>query len=397
MISTFVNPTLEWKTLAALANKESDLVTKLRPDLFTNDRYALFDAMRQAYTVYGEITPETIEVYLKKPCPSEIDVPYGTNIEAAITDLQRLAIKRQLKSKAEHLAAIADEHDPNLDTVLDVLQFSPMTDDQDSSLDDGMHMFLANLQRKLDGGYKFVSTGYKTLDLYLNGEWPIGLTLLGGLPGTGKTAFSFDSMLKMAIQNDTKSLLICQEMLKSQIIARGIANLANIDSDDLALGNLTDEEKQRVESTAQRILSLPIHIIDTPVLNVMQIIGIIKDHVRLGVKVVFIDHLQLIATQNDNRNHALGEIAWALKSCSKNLGVRIILLTQLTDKAGGYVVRDSGEVESKADTFIIMDSESKEMCRDIGYAFKKNRDGKLGQFSMLFNSRFQRFEDDRRY
>lgn len=389
----YMDSGFEWKVLAALKEpKNYDHIYKMSDALFTNERVPVFEAMKTAFMSYGDIAYESIARCLKKDVPTQLDIPQNVSIDAAIEELQRLAIKRQLKEKASSIAALAEQHEPSLDSIHAELEFQPILTEDDSSLTPGVQRFLSELNHKMTGKYEFVSTGFPNLDLYLGGEWKRkGLTVIGALPGTGKTALAFCSMLKMSVP----SLMINLEMAKEEIIQRGVSNLTGIDNDFLTIGAINQDQVTLVEEKTNYINNLPLYIIDTPGLNVTQIIGHIKEHVKKGVRVVFIDHLQIIAWSGEGtENDALGKIAWALKECAKKLDIAVILLSQLTHKDGTYHTRGSGEVESKSDVFMFMLAEDTSAdVRTIILKFKKNRGGRIGEVPMLYHSTVLRFSD----
>lgn len=401
-MAQLIDYTAEWRSLAALLNPINyDKITKLTPELYTNERKPVFEAMRQMWTDTNAITSHELKYYLKRDTPQELVTPQNVNLDVLIKALQDCAIRRQLDTKAKEFEAMSQEDEPDLDRIKQVLEFTPVDTTEDSSILPGIANAMTMLTHKADSNYKFVSTGFSTLDMHLGGEWcRKGLTILGALPGTGKTAFALQSMLRMAKRNGTPSLMINMEMTKERILMRGIADFANVDGDDLAVGNLDNDEKERVEAAANEIAKLPIYIISNGDLNIIRIIGQIKEHVQKGVKVVFIDHLQLIPFSGESRNDALGEITRALRAAAMRYDVSIVLLTQLTKSDGRYVVRGSGEVDSKCDVFMIMLVDAVSDIRRMTFEFSKNRDGKMVPFNLTFNGKYQRFidkEDQVRY
>lgn len=394
-INVYFDSVAEWKLLAALTDpRHFDHILSVKPDLFTHDRKQVLIAIQQSYLTYQDVTPESIEAFLGKTSPTELDVAVVSTVEPLIDRLHNVAIRRQLIEKARELEVIAEGSTLNLDTVNAALEFVPLLQEEDSSIIEGSNELLTRYKRKKDGSYQFISTGYQILDTYLGGEYSAELTLLGGEPGTGKTAFAFDSMLNMAINHTIPSGMINLEMSKDLIVMRGAANLADVDAEDIMIGALSDADELRFEDAINRINELPIHVISIRGANVTTVIGHVRTLARKGCKVIFIDHLQLIESDNDNRNQALGEITLALKNAASKFHIKIVILTQLTDKGGGkFVVRDSGDVESKVDTFIIMIAEDDSPVRRIKFRMEKNRNGKLGEFPMLFYSTRQRFVD----
>lgn len=392
-VNMHLDTVLEWRCLGHLTDpKFYSWIDRITPALFTGERVAVYEAIRQAHSVYGDVTPEGIENFLGKPSPTQLDITVGTNIESIIDRLSNVALRRQLYEKGRKFISLAEEQTLALDKVQSELEFTPIMREEDAELLPGSQILLANYRRKKENTYHYVSTGLPALDSFMRGEWQIGFTLLGALSGTGKTSLALQSMLEMA-KLGIPSLMVNLEMEKEMLIERLAANVASIDSNDIAIANLTDEEEKRFESAVNYINNLPIKMICNSDLEVNRIIAHIKEWAGKGYKVFFIDHLQLIKSANENRNNALGEIVWALKIIANKLKIRIVVLTQLTKKDGGYEVRDSGEVRSKAETFFILSSDSDADRRTVTVTFEKNRSGKLGSFPLIFEAKYQRFED----
>lgn len=395
MTIVYMDIVCEWKLLAALTDpRHFDHILSVKPELFTHDRKNVLTAIQKCYLTYQGVTPEGIEAFLGKASPNELDSAVVSVVDPLIDRLHTIAIRRQLIEKARELEVIAEQTELNLDCVHSTLEFVPLLQEEDSSIISGSQELLTRYKRKKDGTYNFISTGFPLLDSFLGGEYPAELTLLGGEPGTGKTAFAFDSMLNMAMNHDIPSGMINLEMSKDLIVMRGAANLADVDAEDIMVGSLSDADELRFEDALNKINELPIHVISIRGANVTTVIGHVRSLAHKGCKVIFIDHLQLIESDNDNRNQALGEITLALKNAASKFHVKVVILTQLTDKGGGkYVVRDSGDVESKVDTFIVMIAEDDSPVRRIKFRMEKNRNGKLGEFPLLFFSTRQRFVD----
>jgi replicative DNA helicase len=255
------------------------------------------------------------------------------------------------------------------------------------------------IYRKANGQYQFVHTGLKFLDSMLGGEWmPKTLTILMAKPGTGKTALVGQSMLEMALRYNIPSLLISLEMAKEQLVLRWVSYMLEIDSANLLIGRITAEQRRLVEDAVVKLQQLPIHVIDTPTIKLDQIKKEIKDFAIAGGKVVFLDYIQIVNHFNTGlRNYDLGEVAQALKESAKENNIAVVALSQMNKgKDGGLdSVRDSGEISQISDTVIEL-SPIDEFVDDTGMRgvsikFHKNRNGRLGTSSVVFNGAFQKF------
>jgi replicative DNA helicase len=257
---------------------------------------------------------------------------------------------------------------------------------------------LGDLLQKVEGTYRFTHTGINFLDQMLGGEWlPKTLNILMAKPGTGKTALIGQSMLEMARQYSTRSLFFSLEMSKEQLISRWVAYLLKLDASNLQFGRLTKDQADKVEQAVVYLQSLPMYVVDDPVINLGNIQKEIRDSVRQGCRVVFLDYLQIVRHHSHgNRNQDLGEVAVVMKEAAKEHNIAVVVLSQMNKAGDGLdAVRDSGEVAQVADTVIEMspidDYPDDAGNRAISLKFHKNRNGKLGTSTVIFNGSTQKF------
>jgi replicative DNA helicase len=148
--------------------------------------------------------------------------------------------------------------------------------------------------------------------------------------------------------------------------------------------------------------------------------GVIRNSVvNHGVKVVFIDYLQLIRNSEiKNREQEIGHIARRLKNIAKELNIPIVALSQLsrdkeTEKPALNRLRDSGQIEEAADvvwmiwrpenagveTFNYYDSVKREKVSETTtdramHIIAKGRNYGTAEFTTAFEKRYTSFIDD---
>jgi replicative DNA helicase len=368
-------------------------------EIFTDERQEILESMREAYIKYGELTYEGLRLALRGSIPPELTSGVVANQRALIDELVLVARRRQLMYAARELEVQSKRFEPDEAEIQRALEFQPLAPTADSTIIPGAQRMLGDLFRKANGQYQFVHTGLKFLDSMLGGEWmPKTLTILMAKPGTGKTALVGQSMLEMALRYNIPSLLISLEMAKEQLVLRWVSYMLEIDSANLLIGRITAEQRRLVEDAVVKLQQLPIHVIDTPTIKLDQIKKEIKDFAIAGGKVVFLDYIQIVNHFNTGlRNYDLGEVAQALKESAKENNIAVVALSQMNKgKDGGLdSVRDSGEISQISDTVIEL-SPIDEFVDDTGMRgvsikFHKNRNGRLGTSSVVFNGAFQKF------
>lgn len=120
-----------------------------------------------------------------------------------------------------------------------------------------------------------------------------------------------------------------------------------------------------------------------------------------GHKIVFIDHIGLIRGNKtiENRNNWVGFLTSSLKTLAKELGIAIVILSQLNrkvemrnDEPELSDLRDSGSIEQDADIVYMLhrekDMENHYKDNELDILIRKNRNGELAKIKM--NSDMQR-------
>lgn len=132
------------------------------------------------------------------------------------------------------------------------------------------------------------------------------------------------------------------------------------------MNNMNDYEKKILMQTDDSILMAPLHIDDSGGLNISQLRAkatIMKQ--KYGIKVIFLDYLQLMNGQNksnQNREQEVSTISRGLKSLAKELDVPIVALSQLSRRVEERAdkipqlsdLRESGSIEQDADIVIML-------------------------------------------
>jgi replicative DNA helicase len=411
-MTAYIDVTAEWKLLAKLTHAENIAwLERLSAGLFTHQRVNIYHAIQNTYIAHGTVSYEGIKLHNKGVVPGELLAATGGNIHALVDELGRLARKRAAARVAATLTELSKAHDPSIDEIQRALVYDPILAEEDSFIGIGAQELLADLLRKQSGEYNYARTGFRFLDNSMGGEWKQkSLVMYLGASGSGKTTLVAQSMLAMArgYINETTgenvitpSLFFSLEMAKSDLMVKWLGNELNIDTQKIQSGKLTPAEFKRIEDHSVDIQKLPMYVIDNGAITLGQMIYEIKKHVfNKGVRVVFIDYLQIVNHSIDgNDNKALGEFAQAMKAIAKREGITVAILSQITEgNTGSFRIRNSGDVGASADVIFEGGLEDHdELVNDAIRAYVvnrlKNRFGSTGKTGLLFNGPYQRFEE----
>lgn len=205
-----------------------------------------------------------------------------------------------------------------------------------------------------------VSTGFMNVDRILGGYNKGTVTVIGARPGMGKTSFLINCMLKSSLLNPVPMLYVSFENGEDYFISRLLSLDSKIPNENISKGQLVDQEKQEIESSAEKIKDLPISF-QEDVFTIEQLIDVVtKAVIDLKIEVVFLDYLQLIRCDhpNKNRERDVNQIMRSLKDLAKKLKIAIVAASQLSravEIRGGDKrpmlsdLRESGSIEQVAD------------------------------------------------
>ncbi|MGR3495908.1 replicative DNA helicase [Citreimonas sp.] len=298
---------------------------------------------------------------------------------------------------------------------------------------------VANAAYQREGGLAGISTGLIDMDRKLGGLHKSDLLILAGRPSMGKTslatniAFNIAKAYKRGTRHDGTEGTIeggvvgfySLEMSAEQLAARILSEAAEVPSEQIRKGDMTEQEFRRFVEAAKSLEACPLYIDDTPALPISQPAARARRLKRThGLDVLMVDYLQLVrpATAKDSRVNEVSEITQGLKAIAKELDIPVIALSQLSRQVESREdkrpqlsdLRESGSIEQDADVVMFVYREEyykerekpgehdlekmavwqEEMERLHGKAevvIGKQRHGPIGTVELSFEGRFTRF------
>ena len=252
---------------------------------------------------------------------------------------------------------------------------------------------LADLDRLLDGGFH-------------ESEY----TLLAARPSVGKTTLAINIARHIAGEG-IPVLFISLEMRNTELAEHMIAAEAKING-RLLRNKMRDADEgnlDRVYAAGSILKEFPVIIDDGYNQTVMSIRSKIRKYVcNEGVKIVFIDYLQLVNIERqETRNLEIAMISRILKSLASELYIPIVAVAQLkrpqtTHKIYPPVIsdlRESGSLEQDADVILLLHRDDYQQTGKSkkGYPLRvivgKNRNGATGFCDLTFLKEQYRIEN----
>ncbi|MBK7377230.1 MAG: replicative DNA helicase [Chitinophagaceae bacterium] len=230
-----------------------------------------------------------------------------------------------------------------------------------------------------------ISTGLKSIDEAICGLVPPDVIVIAARPGQGKTALALSITHNASIIGKVPCLWISLEMDGVQLTRRLASIDTGINHEVLRNGKTTTDEYNTFQKSLDLISRSKVFIEDRTSINIRDIrtrAYLLKKRNNIGYIVV--DYLQLMSgvTRNPSREQEIAEISRGLKCLSKELGVPIIALSQLSrevekrpDKMPQLSdLRESGAIEQDADEVLfLMRPEYYKMTEDVNIGGKSTR------------------------
>ena len=295
-----------------------------------------------------------------------------------------------------------------------------------------------------DRGLLGVTTGYKKLDAMTLGWQKGNMIILAARPSVGKTALGMNFAFNAAQRNHVPVAFFSLEMSAPKIMERLIASRSYVANDKIQTGRLTNHERAKVAGAIQEISNTEIYFDDTPNSRLGDIVAksqkLKNQHPDLGL--IVIDYLGRIRyfdkADASARQQEVSYISGELKTLARTLDVPVLVLCQLNRHAESNEnkvpelsnLRESGSIEQDADIVMLLYREdyytslgqkakAKSWAKDkkgeeapaprpqmtdaekekngdmseVKVNVAKNRNGAVGQLTLLFQKAYSRFDD----
>ncbi len=350
----------------------------------------------------------------------------AAHIEYHVRILSEKYIQRELIRVSTE--TLKDSYDDTVD-VLNLLdrtetKFLEINDSNFKSDFHSMDVLLSNTLKEIEANQNSqdetmgVVTGFNDLDARTGGFQKGTLLILAARPAMGKTALALTMARNMAVDFNKPVAIFSLEMTASELMSRLIAAESGIDAKKFKLkGELQDWEKEQLRNKTNALAHAPMYIDDNPGLTIFELRAKCRRlKQKYDIQMVFIDYLQLMSGGETmktgvNREQEISYISRQLKALSKEIGVPIMALSQLSravETRGGSKrpqlsdLRESGAIEQDADMVMFVyrpsyygiDVENGMSTEGLAkLIIAKHRSGEPGDVNLRFVERFVRFEN----
>lgn len=418
--------------------KIDDVADVLLPEFFykQNNKYIYENILKQ-YQTNGEVS--RTQLYLDLLKDDSLDninnlftrltsnAPPVNEIGKTIEIMKNLYLKRKLFTAVEDIGEMItnEDNEETIDSISSQAQekiFQATDINNSSKTIFDINELLANrleeyVKRKEGLVSRGLLTGYMSLDDLTNGFKNKHLIILAAATSTGKTAFSL-SMVRNVIKRNLPVAFVSLEMSAQEIMDRLIIGELMIDNQAYEQGNLSDKEFYEFSEKLNLLYNLPLRISDERGINVSQIRARLRRMKAQmgGLGLVVIDYLQTIAIPeggNTTTARAVGDIVLQLRNLASELDVPIILLSQINrnyssrqDKRPQVSdLRESGNIEEFADMIVFLyrharqnleafeEAKAEGRENEVEVIIAKNRTGKTGTATLIFDDRYLRYID----
>ena len=250
-----------------------------------------------------------------------------------------------------------------------------------------------------------IQTGFSELDSTLIGLNKGNLIIVGARPGVGKTSFALNVATSVAKRTKKAVCIFSLEMSNEELVSRIISSEAMVDSQKLRKGDLSVDDWEKLAVASSLLSETDIDIDDTTGISLTSMKAKLRRVKNLGL--VIVDYLQLMQPErrsgDQNRVNQIGEISRGLKVIAKELGVPVIVLSQLARAAEKEKdrppmlsdLRDSGSIEQDADMVIFLSRDyygrDPEKTNIVDVIVAKNRHGSTGTVTMSWLGQYTKF------
>jgi len=411
-----------------------DVVSQfLKPEMFyTEAHQIIYETVLELFRKHSPIDLLTVAEALRKG--EHLEMIGGASYVAGLTSnigvgshasfhariIQEKYIKREIIRVSNEVTNMAYDETKDIDDILATMNLT--LEGIHASIFSGLEsksfpeLIEQSIEEYVDREAMFkdnkvpgIPTGVVDLDKMTGGWKDSELIIVAGRPGMGKTAFALGCVKQASVEGKWSNVYSL-EMSAVLLVDRLLTGSANVNSEKYRDGALSNEEYDRMRSTANEHVNDKIIIDPRPVVTMEYVLSNSRINMKKGkCDMIVIDYLQLVEESvkgGRNREQAVSDISRKSKLIAKELNVPVLMLAQLnrscelrgSDKRPWLAdLRESGSIEQDADVVAFLFREErydKEATKGKGeLIISKQRNGRVGTVFFGYNQEMTKIFD----
>lgn len=337
---------------------------------------------------------------------TRIDIATPTLVYDRARRIRAIAQRRKVATIAKRIVLTCD-NDGSLGTIAELIEEMRTGIDESDAGDVITHRealkrtvnHLDEISRPEHGGSESPICGRGLLNPYRAGE----LVIIAGRPGMSKTSYAWQECAGLAEQGQA-GLVVSLEMSPEEMLKRELSRRSHITTERMQSGQMSAYEHRQINEGVKQSMHMPIYwSTQVASVGVRTVVSWVRRLKRQGhdLRWLVIDYLQLMqAPRAERREQAIAQMSRGLKLAAMELGITVILLTQLNrdcekrpDKRPHLSdLRESGAIEQDADKVLLMwrpgqytELRDKYDPADHRVIIAKQRGGGLGEISLRWH------------
>ncbi len=371
-----------------------DIETQLKvDDFYLAGHQSIFKAMQELSASDKPIDEEFIKKELLKRKEFDENILLDilsanpiSNTGAYVAEVKDKALKRHLLTLTTEIKRVTVEEELPGDEVIDIVErklYEITQDSQTSDFQDAPDVtaktmaYIEAMKARGNSILVGVDTGFAELNKMTTGFGKGDLIILAARPAMGKTSLVLN-MVQNLINHNKGVAFFSLEMPSEQLMLRLLSIQTSIYLTKLRVGDINDEESQRLEDATAAMKASKLFIDDSSTVNINQLRSKLRKlkSQHPDIELAVIDYLQLLsAAGTKDRHQEVSEISRGLKMLARELEIPIIALSQLNrglesrnDKRPMLSdIRESGSIEQDADIILFV-------YRDDVYLYKEEKE-----------------------
>lgn len=251
-----------------------------------------------------------------------------------------------------------------------------------------------------------ITTGLDELDSILGGWHNSDLSIIGGRPAMGKTAFML-GLAEAAAAAGHRVGIFSAEQPAEQIGIRRASLASRVSATSIRSGQIHDEDWAKITAGIKSTRDRAMWVYDRSAITLDELIGVARKWKHTyGVQAIYIDYAQRITVPRADRITEVSQVARGLKNLARDLQIPVIALAQVVKgvdsrndkRPNAGDLANSDELTREADQILMLyrDEVYNRDTQDRGIAevlIEKNRHGPTGYKRLLFDGATMTFSD----